>query len=72
MACFINVSHQSVCLDVYVASQRLGKNFTAATNTHETIEDLLDALFSMESVSYQRRVCGSICIFPYRWWATAS
>jgi hypothetical protein len=32
---FINASHQS--LYVYIARQRLGKNFTAATNTHETI-----------------------------------
>jgi hypothetical protein len=37
---------QSVCLYAYpyiVARQRLGKNITAATNTHETIEELLDA-----------------------------
>jgi hypothetical protein len=46
---FINPSHQSVCLLLYVyspivARQRLPKNFTAATNTHPTIE-LLDASF---------------------------
>jgi hypothetical protein len=34
---FVNPSHQSVCLYVYipvVGRQRLGKNVTAATNTH--------------------------------------
>jgi hypothetical protein len=58
-AYFINPSHQSVCLYVYpliVARQRLGKNVTAATNTHATIEELLDASFSIRSVSYQRNV----------------
>jgi hypothetical protein len=54
-AYFIILSHQSVCLYVYaliVAGQRLGKNVTAASNTHATIE-LLDASFSMRYVSYQ-------------------
>jgi hypothetical protein len=36
-----------------VPRQRLGRNVTAVTNTHVTIEDLLDASFSMWSVSYQ-------------------
>jgi hypothetical protein len=68
MAYFINPSHQSVCLYVYppsaarqelgknpsiVAKQRLGKNFTAATNAHAITEELLDASFYMQSVSYQ-------------------
>jgi hypothetical protein len=35
-----------------IARQRLGRNVTAVTNTHATIEKLLDALFSMWSVSY--------------------
>jgi hypothetical protein len=30
-----------------VARQRLGRNVTAVTNTHATIEKLLDASFSM-------------------------
>jgi hypothetical protein len=50
---FINPSHQSVCLYVHpsiVVRQRLGKNVTAATNTHTTIEELLDAPFSMRFV----------------------
>jgi hypothetical protein len=36
-----------------VARQPLGKIFTAVTNTHGTIEDILDASFSMWPVSYQ-------------------
>jgi hypothetical protein len=38
-----------------VARQRLCKHVPAATNTHTT-EELLDASFSMRSVSYQRKV----------------
>jgi hypothetical protein len=30
------------------------------------MEDLLDASFYMRSVSYQIRVCGSVCVSPYR------
>jgi hypothetical protein len=36
-----------------VARQRLGRNVTAVTNTHATIEELLDESFSMWPVSYQ-------------------
>jgi hypothetical protein len=36
-----------------VARQRLGRNVTAATNTRATVEELLDASFSMWPVSYQ-------------------
>jgi hypothetical protein len=36
-----------------VARQRLGRNVTAVTNTHATIEELLEASFSMWPVSYQ-------------------
>jgi hypothetical protein len=65
---FINPSHQPVCLHAcpslvareqlsknrpIVARQRLSKSITAATNTHATIEELLDASFSMRSVSCQ-------------------
>jgi hypothetical protein len=51
----INPSHQSVCLYVYpiIAMQMLDKNVTAARNTHATIEELLDASFSLRFVSYQ-------------------
>jgi hypothetical protein len=37
-AYFINLSHQSVSVYVFsaVAKQRMGKNITAATNTHAT------------------------------------
>jgi hypothetical protein len=56
-AYFINPSHESVRLyPPIVATQRLGKNLTAAINAHATIEELLDASFSMRSVSYQRKV----------------
>jgi hypothetical protein len=69
-AYFINPSHRSVCLYVYpliIATQRLGKKETtivakqrlteviAATNTHVKIEDLLNVLFSIRSVSYQEK-----------------
>jgi hypothetical protein len=36
-----------------VASQRLGRNVTAVTNTHATIGGVLDASFSMWPVLYQ-------------------
>jgi hypothetical protein len=36
-----------------VARQRLGRNVTAVTNTYATIEEFLDASFSMWPVSYQ-------------------
>jgi hypothetical protein len=45
-----------VCVSVYpsiVARQRLGRNVTAVTNTQATIEELLEASFSMWPVSYQ-------------------
>jgi hypothetical protein len=50
---FINSSHESVCLYVYlpvVARQQLGKNFATVTNTHATIEELMDVSFYMQSV----------------------
>jgi hypothetical protein len=37
----------------FVARQRLGRNANAVTNTHATIEELLDASFTMWPVSYQ-------------------
>jgi hypothetical protein len=36
-----------------VSRQRLGKHVSTATNTQEIIGDLLDAPFSMRTVSYQ-------------------
>jgi hypothetical protein len=45
----------SVCVAPIVARQRLGKDVTAATNTHATIE-LLDASFFMPSVSYEKNM----------------
>jgi hypothetical protein len=60
-ACFINGSHQ--CLYAYVARQRLGINVNAATNTQATIREFFHASFSIRSVSYRRRVCGSV-VYP--------
>jgi hypothetical protein len=39
-----------------VGMQRLSKDFPEATNTDATIEDFLDAVLSVESVSYQRKL----------------
>jgi hypothetical protein len=39
---------------VCVARQQLGKNVAAASNTHAT-KELLDAAFSMLSMSYQMK-----------------
>jgi hypothetical protein len=36
-----------------VARQRFGRNVNAVTNTNATIEELLDASFSVSPVSYQ-------------------
>jgi DeoR/GlpR family transcriptional regulator of sugar metabolism len=36
-----------------VASQLLDRNVTVVTNTHATIEELLDASFSVWPVSYE-------------------
>jgi hypothetical protein len=55
----ITPSHQSVCLYVYpsiVATQRLGKHVPAATNTRSTIQELLEASFSLLTLSYQTKV----------------
>jgi hypothetical protein len=60
----INPSHQSgvcVCVCVYssiVARQRHVEHVPAATNTKN--KELLGASFSERSMSYQRRVCGSV------------
>jgi hypothetical protein len=62
-AYFINPCHQSVSVarqrfgknPTNVAMQQLGKNVIAAMNTQATIKELLDATFSMRSVSYQEK-----------------
>jgi hypothetical protein len=69
MAYFINPSHQSVsmCIPSAVAGQRLGIHVSAATNTRNK-KELLDASFSMWSVTYQRSLSlqgnGSVNTFP--------
>jgi hypothetical protein len=61
IAYFVNFYHQSVCLYVYsliVAMPRLGKNVTAATKTHATIEEFLHPSFFFfdPSLSFQKKV----------------
>jgi hypothetical protein len=43
----------SVCSSTKFAKQQLGKNVPAATNTHVTIQEMLDTVFSMLSVLHQ-------------------
>jgi hypothetical protein len=50
--------HVGVCVcgcvsPVIVPRQRLGRNVTAVTNTYATVEELLDASFSLWLVPYQ-------------------
>jgi hypothetical protein len=48
------VARQRLGKDPLIAArQRLGRQVTTVTNTHATIEKLLDASFSMRPVSYQ-------------------
>jgi hypothetical protein len=55
----------SVCVPVCVSLLSLLGNGSVNTfprqRIHATIEELLDASFCMRSVSYERRVCGSVC-----------
>jgi hypothetical protein len=52
MAYFRNPSHQSVYPSI-VAGQQLAKRVPAAINTHATMEELLEASFLIQSLSYQ-------------------
>jgi hypothetical protein len=54
-----------MCIPPLIARQRLGKNVTSSTNTHATVEQLLDASFSILSVSYQREVGDFLFIYIY-------
>jgi hypothetical protein len=51
-AYFINLCQCSMCRPV-IARQRLSKNLILAMYTDAKIEELLDASFSMRSISYQ-------------------
>jgi hypothetical protein len=78
-AYFINPFHQSVSVYLplllflgqgsvksippFIARQRLNKHFPHQ-RIHATVEKLLDVSFCMPSVSYQRRVCGSVSVSP--------
>jgi hypothetical protein len=75
---FTNPSHQSLCLYLYYsyrfkATARLKLflhsvlgngllNTFPLQRIHAIVEELFDASFSIRSVSYQRRVCGSVCV----------
>jgi hypothetical protein len=53
---FINPSHQSVCLYVYlptVAWQRLDKIFSASMNKQATLKELLNTSFCARSMQYE-------------------
>jgi hypothetical protein len=49
-----------------VARQRLGRNITAVTNTHATIEQLLDASFCGPRLVLSRTSCFNE-VFCLRW-----
>jgi hypothetical protein len=64
-AYFVNLSQQSVCLYVYPPPVLLGNglvNMFPQQRIHITVEEFLDTSFSIPSMSYQRRVCGSVCV----------
>jgi hypothetical protein len=46
------IARQRLDKNPIVARQRLGRNVTAVTSRHATIEELLDASFSILPVSY--------------------
>jgi hypothetical protein len=46
----------SMCIPPFIARQQLRKHIPAATNTHTTIEQLLNSLFSMWRVLYKKKV----------------
>jgi hypothetical protein len=65
------VARQRLCnIPLIVARQRLGRNASAVTNTHATIEELLDASFSMRPVSYQGKsaISSSQNLFACKLW----
>lgn len=77
MAYFWNPSHRShvsslllqgsgpvECMPPFSARIWLGKHSCGSEYT--TIEELLDTLFSVPSVSYERTVCGYVRVSPYR------
>jgi hypothetical protein len=45
-----------MCITFILAGQRLSKNVIAAKNTHSKIKEMLDESFSMQSMTYKRKV----------------
>jgi hypothetical protein len=60
-AYFINPFHQSVYLYVYFRVSLLG---TDSANTFPRQRRIVGGVVSVRSVTYQRRVCGSVCVSP--------
>jgi hypothetical protein len=54
---FVSPPPLSLIDSIPVTRQRLSKQVPAATKTHATIAELLNASFSARSASYKRRVC---------------
>jgi hypothetical protein len=68
-AYFINLFHQSMCLYRYQSVSLLGNGSVGTLpwqRMHATIEELLEVLFSIRSVSYEEEVYGSVCVTPCR------
>jgi hypothetical protein len=78
-AYFRNPSHQSVCLYMYPsyrclvkcippfgARQKLGKHVTVATNTRNNRRNVGRVIFYAVR-GLLKGVCGSFCVFPYRY-----
>jgi hypothetical protein len=65
----LHKSLPSVCVSICISLLSLLCNSSVNTfpqqQIHATIGELLDASFSMWSVSYERRVCGSACVSLY-------
>jgi hypothetical protein len=65
----LHESLPSVCVSVCVSFLSLLGNGSVNTfprkRIHTTIKELLVPPFSMQFASYQRPVCGSVCVSPY-------
>jgi hypothetical protein len=61
---------QSICLSFLSLLGNGSVNTFARQRIYKTMEELLEASFSMRSSAYRRRVCGSFCVSPFRWQVT--
>jgi hypothetical protein len=73
----LTVARQRIGKNPHIdARQRLARNVTALTNTQETIEELLDASFSMWPVMYQGKKAisssqNSLYVFQTQPWSAS-